>query len=330
MICSIYLFAYDRHKLYHYQDWLAMLNLHKLEVFALVAQEGSFSHAAERLYMTQAAVSQHMRELEATLGTPLFVRGRRGVDLTPSGERLAEYAKRIFALVAEAELAVTDVSNLSKGQLTLGASAGVSVYLLPDWAQPFSMRYPQLTLSVMTHTTPKVIEALLAHQVELGIVEDSPDETENERLGLVTLQEVDQFVIVGRKHAWWGRDQLAINDLNGQLLVARQQGSHARIWLDKTFTTHDIHPRISAEFDAPESVKRAVMAGISFTILPDYAVNDEVEMGMLYRIPLTGRPLMRVLNLIWDKSTPITPMARAFVVYLSGRFPHAMRAVQPT
>lgn len=308
----------------------AMLNLHKLEVFAMVAQEGSFSRAAERLYMTQAAVSQHMRELEAALGAPLFVRGRRGVDLTPSGERLAEYATRIFALVAEAELAVTDVGNLSKGQLTIGASAGVSAYLLPDWAQPFSMRYPQLTVSVLTNTTPKVVEALLAHQIELGIVEDSSEETENERVGLVTLQEADQFVIVGRKHAWWGRDSLSITDLDGQFLVARQPGSHARQWLDKSLAAYHIQPRISAEFDSPESVKRAVMAGISFTILPDYAVSDEVEMGMLWRIPLESRPLMRVLNLIWDKATPLTPMARAFVMYLSGRFPHAMRAIQTT
>lgn len=306
-----------------------MLNLHKLEVFALVAQEGSFSAAAERLYMTQAAVSQHMRELEAALGTPLFVRGRRGVDLTPSGERLAEYAKRIFALVAEAELAVTDVGNLSKGQLTIGATAGVSAYLLPDWAQPFSVRYPQLTLSVMTHTTPKVIEVLMTHQVELGIVEDSPDVTEDERIGLVTLQEADQFVVVGRKHVWWGREQVNLSDLDGQMLIARQPGSHARIWLDKALASHGIQPRVSAEFDSPESVKRAVMAGVSFTILPDYAVNAEVELGMLCRIPLTGRPLMRVLNLVWNKQTPLTPMARAFITYLSGRFPHAMRAVQP-
>lgn len=307
-----------------------MLNLHKLEVFAMVAQEGSFSHAAERLYMTQAAVSQHMRELESALGTPLFVRGRRGVDLTPSGERLAEYAKQIFALVAEAELAVTDVGKLSKGQLTLGATAGVSAYLLPDWAQPFSVRYPQMTLSVVTNTTPKVIESLLAHQVELGIVEDSPDVSEDDRVGIVTLQEADQFVIVGRKHAWWGREELGLSDLDGQMLVARQPGSHARIWLDKALSAYGIYPRVVAEFDSPESVKRAVMAGISFTVLPDYAVNDEVEMGMLRRIPLLNRPLMRVLNLVWDKQAPLTPMARAFVMYLSGRFPHAMRAVQVT
>lgn len=304
-----------------------MLNLHKLEIFSVVAQQGSFSRAAERLYMTQAAVSQHMRELESALGTPLFVRGRRGVELTPSGERLAEYAKRIFSLVAEAELAVTDVSNLARGQLTLGATSGISAYLLPDWAQPFSVRYPQLTISVLNLPVPKIIEGVLHRQLELGMLDTTLDEFDG-RIGYVVLEEAELYVVVGRKHAWWQRERLALADLDDQGFVARPQGSYARQWMDETLVRHRVTPRILAEFDSPESIKRAIMAGVSLTILPAYAVQDEVEMGMLRKIPLDGRPLMRVLTLIWDKSAPLTPMARAFLMYFSGRFPQVMRVVQ--
>ena len=94
-----------------------MLNLYKLEIFAIAAQTGSFSAAAERLLMTQPAVSQHIQDLEASLGAKLFARGRRGVTLTPAGETLHRYTQEILRLLAEAENAVTDVQNLASGQV---------------------------------------------------------------------------------------------------------------------------------------------------------------------------------------------------------------------
>ena len=97
-----------------------MLNLYKLEIFALVAKSGSFSRAAEQLLLTQPAVSQHVQDLEASVGAPLFVRGRRGATLTPAGEKLLDYTQRIFALVAEAENAVTDVTRLAGGMVRVG------------------------------------------------------------------------------------------------------------------------------------------------------------------------------------------------------------------
>ena len=114
-----------------------MLDLHKLDIFATVARTGSFSAAAEQLLLSQPAVSQHVHDLEASLGTRLFARGRRGVTLTPAGVQLHDYTQAIFRLVAEAESAVTDVANLAAGQLAIGATPGVSVYLLPEPIQEF-------------------------------------------------------------------------------------------------------------------------------------------------------------------------------------------------
>ena len=114
-----------------------MLDLHKLEIFLRVVREGSFSRAAESLLMTQPAVSQHIQDLEAQLGTQLFVRERRGVSLTTEGETLHGYATRILQLMAEAENAVTDVTQLAGGSVSVAATPGISVYLLPEWVQAF-------------------------------------------------------------------------------------------------------------------------------------------------------------------------------------------------
>src|SRR5690606_38421729 len=105
-----------------------MIDFYKLRVFAVVAREGSFSAAAERLYVTQSAVSQHIKDLETGLGRPLFLRNRRGVTLTAHGEVLQRYARDIFALVAQAEAALTDVAELREGRVSIGVTPGVSVY----------------------------------------------------------------------------------------------------------------------------------------------------------------------------------------------------------
>ena len=141
-----------------------MLDLYKLRIFVTVVQEGSFSAAAERLYITQSAVSQHVSDLEAGLGVKLFTRGRRGVTLTHPGQILLGYARQIFDLVVEAENAVADVENLEGGALTIGATPGVGVYLLPDWISSFRARYPRLTISTQTGITSEIISGILAQR----------------------------------------------------------------------------------------------------------------------------------------------------------------------
>jgi DNA-binding transcriptional LysR family regulator len=298
-----------------------MLNLYKLEVFVYAVEEGSFSGAAERLLMTQSGVSQHIRDLEATLGAQLFERGRRGVHLTRAGEKLYDYARRILALVAEAENAVTDVANLDAGQTCLGATPGVSVYLLADPLQAYLRHYPKLTVTVQTRITPEIVADLLAGRLDIGIIEGELDPAAEQRLGVHLLQTIDQNVVVGKRHRFWSRDELTLSELDGELFIMRQPGSQTRIWLDAMLRQNGVRPQIGGEFDTLEAIKRAVAGGSSLTILPGYAVRDEVELGLLRAIPLEGSPLQRTLKLIWDKRRPFSPVTRSLLVFLQQTFP---------
>ena len=125
-----------------------VLDLYKLQIFSVVVQEGSFSGAAERLYMTQSAVSQHIKDLETNLGVSLFQRGWRGVTLTPHGEILNRYASQILALVISAENALMNIDTLEGGRVSVGTTPGVGVYLAPLWVQQFREQYPQLTVAL--------------------------------------------------------------------------------------------------------------------------------------------------------------------------------------
>lgn len=298
-----------------------MLNLYKLEIFALVVRTGSFSAAAERLLMSQPAVSQHIQDLEASLGTRLFRRGRRGVSLTPAGETLYRYAQEILRLVAEAENAVADIRHLSGGQVTVAATPGIGVYLLPDWAQAFRRRYPNLTVAIQTRTTPQIMEGLLRGEMDIGLIEGELEELDNDEIGVLALEDVEQFVIVGPEHPWWGRSTVAMEELTGQRFVMRQRHSQTRIWLEEALRTAHVQVQVVAEFDNMESIKRAVAHGDDITILPHYVVRREVEAGTLAALAVEGRPLWRTLKLVWNRHAHLSPVTRAFLRSLEKHLP---------
>lgn len=298
-----------------------MLNLYKLEIFAIVVQTGSFSAAAERLLMTQPAVSQHIQDLEASLGAKLFARGRRGVTLTPAGETLHRYTQEILRLLAEAENAVTDVQHLASGQVRVAATPGVGVYLLPDWIQAFRQRYPNLSVTVETSITPQIVAGLRTGKMDIGFIEGELEGVEPENIGVQELEVNEQFVIVGPKHPWWSRENVRLAELAGQSMVMRQRNSQTRIWLDGELQAAAVSVSVAAEFDNVESIKRAVAKGKDIAILPEYAVRSELEMRMLRAVPVEGRPLLRTLKLVWSRSAYFTPVTRTFLHFLARFLP---------
>jgi LysR family transcriptional regulator, low CO2-responsive transcriptional regulator len=296
-----------------------MLSLYKLEIYMAVALEGSFSQGAKRMQLTQPAVSQHMRDLEQSLGTELFVRGPRGVTLTAAGEILLDYTRCILRLVDEAESAVLQLEQLSEGQLTLGATPGASVYLLPAWIQKFHQRFSGLAISLRTDTTPNLLKGITVGQVDLAFVEGELQiEPAIHALGL---REIRLFVVVGSSHPWADRTQIQLAELDRQAYISRPQGSQTRNWIDQIFSQNGIRPEIAAEFDNPESIRQAVASGMGFTIMAEWGLGREAFGPQLHALEIAGLELRRTLKLVWASGTPLKPISRAFLTLLLDEFP---------
>ncbi len=299
-----------------------MLDLYKLHIFTVVVQEGSFSSAAERLYLTQSAISQHIQQLESSLGVQLFIRGRRGVTLTAEGHTLADYTHRIFALVGETETAVTRVDRLDSGQVVIGATPGAGVYLLPEWAQLFREQYPALSVSIQTGVTRKIVDDLLANRLEIGLIEGELDHQRESRLAVTVLAAVEQFVVVSNQpglHPWQALDAVPISALNGQTFIMRPRASQTRVWMDAMLRQHNVEPVIAAEYDNLEAIKRLVAAGSGITILPEYVIRQEIALGLLHLVRITGVTFCRELKLIAASDRGLSPVARAFVALLTAQ-----------
>lgn len=297
-----------------------MLDLYKLTIFAHVAEAGSFSAAAESLYMSQSAISQHIKELEAGLGQSLFERGRRGVSLTLQGQILRDYAEKILTLAAQAEAALTNVGALKEGKLSFGATPGVGVYLAPDWVQSFRGVYPQLSVILHTGVSQGIAEELITGRLEMAFLEGEPGPA-GAQLESLVLAEVEQRAVVGFRHPFWGRESLNLAELAGQSFIMRQAGSQSRQWLEAQLGAAGLSYNIGAEFDHLEAMKRAVQVGTCLAILPPYVTAGEVTQNLLQSIPLEDGPLRRALRLVWRSGRPLGPIARAFLTHLAPVYP---------
>ncbi len=296
-----------------------MLNLYQLRIFLTVAEEGNLTRAAERLYLTQPAISQHIRTLEKQMGVTLFRRGRRGMSLTPAGEALVGYAQRILRLAVEAHQAVLAASEEASGELYVGASPGAGPCLMPAWIKSFHEHYPKMIIHLKTGSTPSIVRAFTRGDVEIAIVEG---EINSADFNITPLWDEEIVIVVGKKHPWWKRETVSPEELHQSPFIVREQGSLTRAWEEQTLARYGITPRIVAEFDSPLTIKRAVQSGLGIALLPRFTIRQEVKDGLLHPLRLTNDILYRTLKLLWTPEALHNPAAKAFLQILSTEFPH--------
>ncbi|GAB1420541.1 LysR family transcriptional regulator [Anaerolineales bacterium] len=301
-----------------------MLSLYKLEIFNKIVEEGSFSGAADLLFMSQSAVSQHIKILEASLGTTLFDRGRRGVTLTTAGHILHEYTLQILGLVAEAEAKVTRVENLAQGLIQIGATPGVNSYILPAWIQKFQTHYPNLQAMLQTGITEHIVAGVFNRQLDLGFIEGEVNEANYPHLGVRVISPIQLCLIVAPDHPWANETEIEIKALDQQPFVNRQRNSATSIWIRQTLLKYGVQPRIVGEFDSQESIKNAVAGGMGISILPDYAIKKEQQLGILHTLKIRDLELTRYLKIIWDTRHFCTPITRTFIHLLSQEYPSVL------
>jgi LysR family transcriptional regulator, low CO2-responsive transcriptional regulator len=290
----------------------------------VVYEQESFNRAGQELLMAQSAVSKHIQDLEASLGTVLFERSSRGVRPTKAGELLYEYALKMLRLLAEAEREIIHISQLQDRQLNVGTTPGVSVYLLPPWFQKFQLAYPNIRVSLQTILTQEVVKGILVGRYDLGFLEGELQELDQDMLGKMRLSEIEYFVSVDASHPWSNRETISVSELADQPFINRQPSSRTRRWLEQKLAEYDIHLRNIAELDSPGTIKYALLSKMGVSILPKYAVEREIERNELHLLQIDALRLTRPLLMVWNKNQPFNPIQRAFVTLLAEDMPQLL------
>ena len=265
----------------------------RLIVFRAVARHSSFSRAAEELLLTQPAVTQQVKALEAELDVALFDRAGGRIALTAAGVALLPFAEKLAELSAEAVQAVAATTSRNAGALTIAASQTIGQYLLPRLIASFLAENPRVEISVVSGNTQGVLEALMEHRAQVGLIE-GPAMRQDVRVD--PFMEDHMVCVVPAGHEWADED-VTLRQLQQATLVTREVGSGSRKIVEQAFERAGLKVRemnVRMTFDSTEGLLSAVEAGLGVAFVSRWAVRAQLALGTLRVARVKGLELGRV------------------------------------
>jgi len=284
---------------------MELLDTGKLQIFAAIAQEGSFTRAAERLNLTQPTVSQQLASLEKTLGIPLIIRQPRGIKLTGPGETLFGYAKRILNLNEEAVESVLEAAGQARRSMRLGVGHTLAIYLLPNLLDQLRQRQPDVEIRIQAGNTGDLLEAAANEQVELALV-GSP--AAHPQLEITPFMEDELVVIVPLVGPWAELSGVTLDDLRGRTLITRESGSALHASVREQLGADHLSSSQVIILEETEAIKRSVEAKLGIALIQGIAVQQELAQGILRQIPLSGAAIKRSYNIARKKNRELSPV----------------------
>ena len=294
------------------------MDLRQLEIFAKVAEMGSFSRAAEALHLTQPTVSEHIRALEDELGVRLLDRLGRGTATTRAGQLLLSYASRILALSREARQALEGYQGRMRGELVVGGSTIPGEYLLPAVIGRFREKFPEVSTTLVIGDSQAVVDWVADGRVELGVV---GARLPQRGLEFHDLSPDEEVVVIPAGHPWQGRAQVTLEELAREPLLIRERGSGTRAAFESALERAGVDLgtlRVAGEMGSNQAIKQAVKAGMGITVLSRIAVEEESRQGVLAFLRVQDLAVTRGFYVVTHRERSRSPVAEAFRLVLEG------------
>ena len=272
------------------------MELAQLRTFRAIAQVLNFTRAAERLHLTQSAVSHQIKALEGELGEPLFIRSKRGVKLSSAGKVALEHVERILERVDALRETFSGQQRQIVGRVRLAAATQALVYLFAPLCESFMRSHEGIEVSFRTTiSTDQTVADILNGSADVGFASlpvYSPT------LSVIELFKDELVVVVGRPHRLAARQVATVEDLQRERLILFERGNSIRRATDAFFKTVNIHPELALESNDTAFIKLMVERGMGISLLPTWAVRDEVFQGRLAQLKIAGNRLRRSVAMV--------------------------------
>jgi DNA-binding transcriptional LysR family regulator len=292
------------------------MDFYQLVYFRKVAQMKSISRAAEELLLTQPAVSKQIRALEEELGEKLFDRIGKKIFLTKTGEVLCTHAEKILRAVDEAKTAVRDLSGECAGELVIGTSDHISLHRLPGILKAYITTFTKVDLKLRCHRSETVIEMAAKNLVDLGVV-TLPAAAPN--LVMKVIWEDPMSLVFPQGHPLASLKKIAIHDVTPFGMILPEAGTTTRRNIDAAFAKKRLIPKVAMEVAYIETIKGLVKAGLGISILPDKAVEQEINSGMLVKATIRNVTFSRQLGVVYLKNKFLSRPAVEFMKFLESK-----------
>jgi LysR family nitrogen assimilation transcriptional regulator len=266
------------------------LDIKQLRALLAIAETGSVSRAAEILHIVQPAVSRQLRLLEEDLGAALFARGRRGMELTESGQLLVEHARRALRELDQAKAEIAPTPGIVTGIVTIGLLPSTSDLLAAPLITALKQQYPKLTVRISMGYAGYLQKWLEDGEVDVALLYDPKPSS---------LLEVDPLLdetlyLVGLPDAGMNQSRpVPLHHLEGKPMILPSQPHGLRLLLDHACAVAGVNLTIVAETNAMSIQKNLVSNGLGFTVLPSVAIFEDVAQGRLCAAPVTAPDLQR-------------------------------------
>jgi len=291
------------------------MDTRQLAAFCAVVERRSFSQAADRLGVTQPAVSLQVRTLEKRLGTQLLDRSGRRVEPTEAGWRLYRGAQRMLTLESQlvADVAATGEGDLA-GDLLLGASTGPAAVAVPVALAEFQRQNPDVRVFLTVSDTHSIVERVAARELELGIV----GAARRHRGVRFEAFFADQVILICPADHPFANRTVTLEELRGERLILMQEGAGVRQIVEDALRRQGVRLRdldVRLELGLQESVRRAVEAGYGVTFISRTAVEADLAAGRLAEARVEGLDATREISLASATGRARTRVADAFVTF---------------
>tara|TARA_R110001592_G_scaffold130225_1_gene343337 strand:+ start:174 stop:1067 length:894 start_codon:yes stop_codon:yes gene_type:complete len=290
-----------------------MINLTQLKLFRDISRELSFVKVAQQNFISQPAVSVHIKKLEHELGKKLLTRTPHHIQLTPEGTLILADVKKILYLCENLKIRSNYQQETMEGNIRIAAIHSFGLYEIGDFLSSFMKAYPKIHIHLEFRRSDEIYSLLLTERIDIGVVAYPEKRT---RIESIPLGQDELVLIVDKNHRFWGKKSIKLEQINNEPFVAFEEGIPTREAIDKILDEKAISVDIRMTNDNIYTLKKVVSAGIGVSIVPASSVDEEVMNGILSRIKIRDIALFRPLSLMKLKKNSLSPPIEAFIEQL--------------
>jgi DNA-binding transcriptional LysR family regulator len=287
-------------------------SLNSLLVFHEVAKHKSFSKAAEGLFISQPAVTKHIRSLESKVGMGLIQRGKGGFALTDAGKILFRHTQKISSHLMEIENVLGNLQKNHYGLLKIGTTESYSKCLMPRLLSGFQSSFPSIKIALDVGNSEEIEKSLLVYKNDLGLIGVTKVSSKFESIPFLREELV---LIVSPNHPLAKRETVSIKEIEEYPFIIRAKGSTTRGKILQALKNLDIHPALLIEAGSSEFIKQWVSEGRGVSVIVKRIVEDEEKRGMIKTVPLVEKLYLEVAFL-YLKEERFNPAIRTFVHFI--------------
>ncbi|WP_010647914.1 selenium metabolism-associated LysR family transcriptional regulator [Oceanobacillus massiliensis] len=289
------------------------MNYERLKTFITVTEKKSFSDAAKILHVTQPTITGQIKLLEEELQTKLFERTTKRIELTQSAEILLTYAKEIVRLSESAQKKIVEIEETIHGDLSIGCSLTIGEYILPRYLKRFIDMYPLIQIRVKITNSSNIIDGLKDHIFDVGLIEVP---ISDDSVIMQPLLEDELFLITAPDHFTEYGDAVSLKQLKKLPFILREKGSGTRevvsIHLQQAGISME-ELNIIMELDSTEAIKSAVESGLGVSLISEYAIKKERQLGLLSYYKIMDLSFTRNFYMVYRKEQVMKATAEAFI-----------------